>query len=251
MNDVEKGFQATTSLLLGKRLEGIDSYADWLRKSSCANVEKVKSRVSDALVFVPQTRHFNVIKYNLVKLDESLKLGARKLEENEVEQLNLENASSLLASIKTTTCEIVYGTNLNTENCACYGPTQNCYESAFAWFAKDNAFSFMPRTSENVYGCYSVLDCKFSIHCFNSAKLTRCFEVSESNNCSDCLFCYNCENVNDSIFCFNTKSKRYAVANVEVGKEKYMEIKKMLLDAIGKELLETKKLRFGIHNLSN
>jgi hypothetical protein len=247
--EIEKGFQTTSLLLFGERLEGLDDYADWLRASFRNPVIKVKSRVSEALVFVPQTKFFNKIKYNLVKLEESLELGKNSLSEEDVQRLSLANASELLAPIKTTTCEIVYSTNLNTENCACYGPTQNCYESAFAWFDKDNAYSFMPRTSENVYGCYAVIDCKFSIHCYNSAKLTRCFEVSESNNCSDCLFCYNCENVNDSMFCFNTKSKRYAIANIEVGKETFVTIKKLLVGLMAKELKETKRLGHGILDL--
>jgi hypothetical protein len=51
------------------------------------------------------------------------------------------------------------------------------------------------------------------------------------------------------MFCFNTKSKRYAIANIEVGKETFVTIKKLLVGLMAKELKETKRLGHGILDL--
>jgi hypothetical protein len=97
---------------------------------------------------------------------------------------------------------------------------------------KDSAYVWWPRTSEHLFGCAMMFDSSFCIHCYQSSKLSRCFEVDSSRDCSDCYFCHNCENVQNGIFCFNSKNLRYAVGNVEVGKEKFYKVKAMLLRSI-------------------
>ena len=51
------------------------------------------------------------------------------------------------------------------------------------------------------------------------------------------------------MFCFNVKNLRYAVGNVVVGKEAYLEIKKRVLASIVSELEKTKRLRYDIFNI--
>ena len=57
------------------------------------------------------------------------------------------------------------------------------------------------------------------------------------------------ENVHDSMFCFNTKNKRYAVGNVEIGREKYAEIKALVLAQLNLELSKTDSIALSIFNL--
>ena len=89
----------------------------------------------------------------------------------------------------------------------------------------------------------------FCINCFDSERLQRCFEVSEGRNCSGCYYCHNVENVQDSMFCFNVKNKRYAIANVELPKEQYLEIKKKVLAQLNGELSKTNSIALSIFNL--
>ncbi len=51
------------------------------------------------------------------------------------------------------------------------------------------------------------------------------------------------------MLCFNVKSKRYAIANVEIGREEYLRIKKLLLYDITKRLEKEKRLETSIYNL--
>jgi hypothetical protein len=52
------------------------------------------------------------------------------------------------------------------------------------------------------------------------------------------------------MFCFNVKAKKYAIANVEVGKEKYMAIRKKVLDELTNRLEKEKRLDLNIFNLN-
>ncbi len=247
--EIEKAFEDVTGIIFGKGLPNLHEYKKWLVRDNEATVETAKSSESGREIYIPGVDFFRLMKNNLVDLDESIKLGNLRMEERNLDSLGVNNASKLLNGITTTTSQIIYGENIGSEKCACYGPTQNCYESAFCWFSKTAAYCYMPRTSEYIFGCSNVIDVIFSIKCYNSAKLTRCFEVSDSNNCTDCYFCHNCENLRDSMFCFNARGKQYSIANIEVGKEKYLEIKKMIINSIVSELEKTKKLRYGIYAL--
>jgi hypothetical protein len=250
MDEIEKAFQTVTSILLGKPLEGIRDYGPWLVRHVGGRVVEKKSRLSGQPVFVSTVGFFEALGDNIVTHDEALQLGVeRKLTEPEVDSLTLENASRALSKIKTTTPEIIYGKNIGTEECTCYGPTQHCFQSTFCWFGKNNAYSYWPRTSESCYGCSQVVDCKFCMDCYSSTSLSRCFEVSDSNACSDCYFGHNLENCTECMFCFNTKGKRYAIANREIGREKYMEIKKRVLAQLHSELASTKNLKYDIYTL--
>ncbi|MDD5337635.1 MAG: hypothetical protein PHS02_04080 [Candidatus ainarchaeum sp.] len=100
-----------------------------------------------------------------------------------------------------------------------------------------------------MFGCDTIFDSAFCINCYHSVKLTRCFEMDSCRDCSDSCFCHNSEGLSNCMFCFNSKGLRYAIGNVEVGKEEYARMRKVLLDAIGKRLEKDKDLKLSIYNL--
>lgn len=250
MDEIEKAFQTLTSILLGKPLTNIRDYESFLLRHVQARALETKSRISGKKVYFGKINYFTLLNDNVVTVDEALQLGKeRRITEPEADSLSLNNSSALLSEVKTTTPEIVYGKNIGTEECACYGPTQYCFQSTFTWFCKHAAYSYWPKRSESVFGCSNVLDSKFDINCYSSTNLTRCFEVSDSNSSSDCYFCHNVENLQECMFCFNTKGKRYAIANKEIGRERYMEIKKRIQEQLYSELNSTKSLKYDIYTL--
>ncbi|VVB98145.1 Uncharacterised protein [uncultured archaeon] len=249
MKEIEAAFSTTSGIVLGKKLAGLDDYGPWLTKDVLAKVNTAKSVKSGKTVFLPTLEYYGKIGRNALTLEESLEHGKNAITEREAEALSVANASGALAGIKATTPEVVYDKNIGTQECADYGPTQYCYRSGFAWFEKYCGYCFWARTSEYMFGCSSILNSKFCIKCSDSVNLTRCFEVSDGRNCSDSYFCHNVENVQEGMFCFNTKNKKYAIGNIEVGREKYMEIKKMLLSQIADELDKKKSFRYTVFNI--
>lgn len=251
MEEIEKAFGETTSIVLGRKLSKMTDYEEWLLKHVKGKVEKRKSKISGKTVFVPSVEFYGRMGGNIVTLGESLELGKRHLGEEEVEKLSLENADKMLEKIKTTTPEIIYSRNIGTEESSCYGPTQHCYKVTFTWFSKLIAYSFWARDSERLFGCSNVAaQSSFCIKCHSSTKLTRCFEVNDSNNCADCYFCHNCENVQDSMFCFNAKNLRNAIGNVQLAPDEYRKIKARMLLQIADELEGKKGLVLDIFNIS-
>ena len=73
--------------------------------------------------------------------------------------------------------------------------------------------------------------------------------MSNSNSCTDCYFCHNCENVHESMFCFNAKNLCHAIGNRELPKEEYLRIKKLMLAEMAGKLLKNKSLEHGIYNI--
>lgn len=249
MNEaIEKAFQHVTKVLFGKSLSNAESYEAWLSN----NVEKTlesRSPISQKPIYSPPVTYYKCLQGRLVLMDEALELGKRHITESEAQQLSISNASEILKDIKFATPDVMFGRNSNMEKSAAYISSHYSFKSSFVCETKYSAYCFWPRQSEYVFGSMLAFSCSFCINCYNSSNLTRCFELDNCESCSDCYFCHNCENLKDCMFCFNVKSKRYAIGNVEVGMERYLKIKKMLLDEIYKKLAKDKNMHITIYNL--
>ena len=51
------------------------------------------------------------------------------------------------------------------------------------------------------------------------------------------------------MFCFNVKNLHYAIGNAEVGKEKYLQARKLVLGEITEKLGKERKLEMDIYNI--
>lgn len=249
MKEIEKAFMKTTELLFGKGFSSIDDHAEWLIRDLERTMVSVKSRVSGKELYIPDIKPFTMLKDNLVSMEESLVLGKKTISEKDLEGLSLATAARILKPISTTSVDIIYGQNIGSEQCACYGPTVYCYRSSMTWYSNYTALSFWPKWCEHVFGSSNLQRSKFCIKCYSSANLTRCFEVSDSNDCSDCYYSHNLDNCSDCLFCFNLKNKRYAIGNVELSREDYLRVKAMLLEWVNQELNKNRSVPLSIFNL--
>jgi len=248
---VEIAFQKTTKLLFGKALSGIDKYGPWLnrncneifeRRSVASNKRILSSPICISLIDIPPERALTTA--------EALELGrSRRITEKQADEFSLARAHEAIGEIAFFNMEFSEGTNTHITDCTTYIENTYCYRSAAMVYSKYCGYAFYPRSCEHVFGGDQFFDTSFSINCYYSVKLTRCFEMDSCRSCSDCYFCHNCENLTDSMFCFNVKSKRYAIGNFEVGREKYMEIKGMLMKEIAARLEKDKNLGIDIYNV--
>jgi hypothetical protein len=246
--DIEKAFAATSGVILGRPLSGLADYAQWLERHTLKAIRR-KSALSSSPTWIPDMLYNKGIMHRMAEEGEALALGARSIRREELDSLTISNAGKKLMEIKTITANCSVGQNPGMEECALCGDSSNCYKSAACMKAKCCAFSFWPRQSEYAFGCSYLFSSKFCINCYYSLGLTRCFEMSDCTNCSDCYFCNNCEGLQHCMFCSGVKSLKYAIANQEVGKEKYAEVKKLALERICAELERKKDFRIDIYNL--
>jgi len=251
MDEFEKNFQTITGIVLGKKLAKHQDYEAWLNRYVMTS-DSEKSKISDQIVQLPPYQFYRDIRKNVVTIEEGYELiGKKQLSESQLDQLTLANAKTVLKEISTTTPDTQYGTNSNVVECPLYYNSHSCYKSPALNKARGCLYSFWPRYSEYLVGCYYTFSSKYCVKCYTSQDLTRCFEVSDSNNCTDCYFCHNCENLSNCMFCFNIKAKRYAICNVEVGQEAYNRMKKIVLEQLVERIEQEKDLKLSIYNLAN
>ena len=141
------------------------------------------------------------------------------------------------------------GSNMDVEQSFLYLNCMHIRHCFDPFTSKNCAYAFSIMDAESVFGMHRIKGAGFSLHCYNSLKIQRCFEVDGGIGCTDCLFCHNVENLQDCIFCFNAKGMRYAVGNRQVGKEKYMEFRQKLLGWMVPRLEADGKLPFDIYDV--
>jgi hypothetical protein len=248
---IETAFAATCHILLGKKLPGgIDDYGGWLN-SKIPKSQRVRSCVSGKdFTRWDYCCYFEHPKERLVSLVEARKLGeSQKASEASLEGLNLGNAAAKLCDVAYFCPEYRDGANLNMIEVPNACDSANCYRSSPVVYSKDCGYCYWPRSSEHAFGCGALLSSEFCMHCYNSVKLSRCFEVDFSRDCADCYFSHNIENCHDTMFCFNAKNLKYAIGNVEVGRENYLLLKSQLLGLILRELENTHSLSADIYGI--
>ena len=248
MEIFEKDFQSVTKVILGKALTNHRDYESWLLQNVAPPVEQ-KSAVSAKSMWTPSYPYYTYAAKNAVLLDEAWEEGKKHLSESEVGELSLKNVKSSLKKITKYSPDVMFGTNVNMVKCGVYFWASNCYKGTWMGKCKNSIYCFWPRNSEYCVGSHFAFSCKYTLKCYNSTNLARCFEVSHSSDCSDCYFCHNCQNMRDSMFCSNTKGLRYAIANRVVGQKEYERIKKTVLGEIVSKLEKSKKLDLNIFTL--
>ncbi|MFH1285352.1 MAG: hypothetical protein ABIH99_02095 [Candidatus Micrarchaeota archaeon] len=103
------------------------------------------------------------------------------------------------------------------------------------------AYSNGIRESECIFGCMLGGEVKFSMHSHVFFYSTRCFDSYICVRSSDMYGCFNCQSCSDNMFTLNQKSKRNCIGNLELSKEKYLEIKKKIVAEIADELKRKKR----------
>ncbi len=251
MKPIDDAFSRTCKLIFGKSLPGnVETYSEYL-EMHIQKMERCESVISGKEFYRGDYgNYFDLPKNRLIGFKEASILGENaKLTREEIDSINFCNAHEFIGRIAFFSTEIYVEPNENIIDCPLTGYSSNSLKSFPLVYSKNCAYNFWPRSSEHLFGCRQMFDSAFCINCYYSVKLTRCFEMDACRDCSDSLFCHNCENVHDSMFCFNVKNLRYAIGNVEVGKEKFEQIKSIVLKQINNDLKVKKDFKWDIYNI--
>ncbi|MEW5997111.1 MAG: hypothetical protein AB1657_06005 [Candidatus Micrarchaeota archaeon] len=238
---VEDAFQKTTDLIFGRKLQGISSFGPYLSRHTRCDP---KARGMALNKLFPEGKR-------TVSLEEHGSYSHPQAwpEALDIGSFGLSNVGTLISPIAFF-CPDIQEQSSNMVECSNFTNSYHCFHSSNLYFVKFAAYSFWPRDCEHVFGCDSLRTSSFCINCYNSFKLSRCFEVDTSQDCTGSYFLHNCENVHDSMFCFNVKNKRYAIGNAEVGKEKFFEAKKALQLWLLSQLEKKGSVDLDIYNIN-
>jgi hypothetical protein len=251
--ELEEEFSKTTNLLLGSRLKHLNDYGEWiggrvpLPKSGRSALSGKEVWVAPNHIYMG--KDFNL--KNVISLDEMDQANESSHTPDELDNATVKEIMTRLVSPIRYHCgNFRYLSHENVWECSGVGDGRNLFRCDDVYLkVKNVAYSNYTIYCENAFGCHGVDHSSFVIHAYNCTKVSRCFEVDSCSNCSGLLFCHNCENVHDSMFCFNAKNLRYAIGNVELGPEKFKEIKSLILNQIVDELEKTKSLKYDIFNI--
>ncbi len=251
--ELEKEFQNTTRLLVGKELHGLDDYSEWLgqrvplpRETKSA-ISGKEAWVGPPLIYLG--KEFNL--RNAILLEEMDQANESPFTAEDVAKASLRGImGKLLSPVRYHIANMRYQAHENVWKCSGAGGGRNIYHCDDVYLdVKNVAYSNYTLWSHNAFGCHGVTSSGFVMHAYNCSRLARCFEVDGCSDSSGLLFCHNCENVQDSMFCFNAKNLRYAIGNLQVPPDRYKEIKSRVLAEIAAELEKNKCLKWDIFNI--
>lgn len=251
ISPIERAFQNTTRLLVGRKLEGIDNYADYLYRHVPIDMPSKSALSGNRVLSCGYRLHmFKLYDFEgrLATDNELREIGKIGVGEEAVSKMgfSLDSAAEALHPVAYFNLDKVAGKNSNYKDCTVLINSQDVYKgSAFTW-DKKCAYGFWPSVSEAVFGVVLLFESSFSMNSYYSKKLTRCMEVDNCETCSDLYFSHNCENVRDSMFCFNTKNRHHSIGNAELPPETYKKVKSSLVAQMADELEKKKTLKWDI-----
>ncbi|MFA6530392.1 MAG: hypothetical protein WCT31_01575 [Candidatus Micrarchaeia archaeon] len=235
--DLEQAFQSASRVLFGTEIGNLSEFLPYLselvmpchkRKSSISGKE-----VMVAMPFYPKNSKF-------ISQDEMEKATFEPLNINEIKDID-----SLLAAAEE---RIAYCGNKVFGKCEAVARIDNCVDCAYVedshnvWEDRYCAFLSYVRESEFMFGCNALAGCKYSMRCQEGVEYSRCFETHYSSRISDSYYAFNCTGSQEIIFGFNLRSKRYAIGNLVLPKERYSELKKKLVSEMAEKLKEKKRI---------
>jgi len=246
---IEKAFQSTTGILLGKPLSGLEKYEEWLRQD-IRKMKEGKSAISGARVIVADHgRYFAYPQKRLVGEEESLACGEIALGEQEVSSLSFSKAGERIGKIAFFYPGMDSGKLSNNIESIMNVDATNSFRTVLTLQSKNCAYNYYMLECESMFGCNSIRKSAFLIRCFNSARMNRCLEVDSSRDCSDLYYCQNCENVQSGMFSFNLKNRKHVIGNAEYEPAKYVQMKQALCEQLAGELEKTNGLRHSIFSI--
>ncbi|MCX6769526.1 MAG: hypothetical protein NT051_02485, partial [Candidatus Micrarchaeota archaeon] len=244
---MEEAFSEASSIVLGRKLSGIDNYAKWLSENTIVTYDSRSVLGKEVLQYSDYPVMREIPMDRIVTQEEALVLGEKlKSDVKLAESPTLSNAVEIMQGIAYFPPERRLGTYKNLVACQWGSQSSDCYRTAVASHDKCCGYNAWPRNSEHIFGSGLVFHSEFCFKCFDGVNLKRCFEMDSSRQCSDSLFCHNAENLQNCMLCFNTKSKQYAIGNSELDKAEYLKAKKMVLDWMGQELERKKHVPLSI-----
>jgi hypothetical protein len=244
---IEEAFARTTKLLFGRPLSGPGRYAKWL-SLRYPPAKAVPSALGGGTAYFPEYGFFKAVPMkNMVPYSQQAQVSQKNIGKI----TGAETIASISARLPSFTYFVpgfMEGTNIDVRNssgCIDCLNLQNCYDS---FTAKNSAYVHSIMDADSIFGMFRVRGASFSIHGYNCIGIQRCFELDGAKNCSDCYFCHNAENLSDCMFCFNAKNLRCAIGNLELGREKYLEARKRLVDQLTERLEKHSRLDFDIYD---
>jgi hypothetical protein len=250
LGKIERAWNDTCRIVLGRELGTLDENGKFL-SGRIPQVKKVKTAFGNHSYSTDLYYYEYVPEGRAVNSREAMEAGKLRIRLGVNEAPGLAEMLEKVRDIAFYRMDFYEGSNANNiETLMAYSGT-NTYRVGDATYGKNCAYCRRALNFENQFGCDWPIHSKFCIKCYNSDTLSSCMEMDSCTSCTDCHYCHNCEGLTSCMFCFNAKSLRYAIGNVEVGREKYLKIREMALAEITRRVEKSGTPGFDIFSIGS
>jgi hypothetical protein len=245
MGKLDTDFKHTCKLLFGEEIGELSDFGQYFKEGMFPS-KSMRSMVSGKSVMVSSPYYPDGAKY--VSQDEVGKLTSPAFSINEIKDID---SMFRAAQENAVFCgNKMFGKNANVEevdNCA---DCIDVFHSHNITNTKYAAYSSIGRDSDSIYGVHFFKNVSHSLSCMHCLVrgTTRCFECHCTSGISDSYYTLNCSGCSNCIFCFNLRSKSYMIGNLQLSKERYLELRKNLVTEMADILRKDKKI-FSVADL--
>ena len=231
-NALDKAWKSTCKILFGQEVGELGEFQGWL-SSLCPKLARADSTLTGKEITYAVTGYCSGSKR--ASLDEVWKMEKfPPLSINEIKDVD-----SLVEAVRERvyyTGNVILGNSASIERSSNCSDSNNVLESGMVSSSKCVCNSARIKECEYVFGSDGIGVSKFLVRGYEGYKLTRCLEAWKSQMCSDCYYVNGLTDSSDCMFCFNARSKRHAIGNLGLPREKYLPIKQKLLSEIAEML---------------
>lgn len=243
--DLEGAFRSACKVLFGQEVGTLSDFHDYFSEMVMPfQVQHSCLSGKDVILSVP----YYPTGSRFISQEEMPKLVFEPLHPNEIKDVD-----SLFAAANE---RKVFCGNKILGKCESVSRVDNCVDCAFVenshnvWQDRFCAYLSYVRESEFMFGNNALASCRYSLRSQEGVEYTRCFETHYSSRISDAYYAFNCIGCQDVIFGFNLRSKRNVIGNLELPKDKYLELKAKLIGEIAEKLKKEKRI-FSIADAAN
>ncbi len=242
--DIKSAFDSTSKILFGQEMGKLEDFGGYL-SGMMLPYEARKSFVSGKPVIISHPFYPKDAKF--ISQDEIPQVKIKPLGINQIKDID-----SLFDAVseRAVYCgNKLFGMNQNFENVDNCVDCSNVVSSHTVYRVKYGAYVSCTREAEHIFGVSCFPGSRFSMRCLEGMGINRCFETYYSKDLGDAYYAFNCIGCSDCMFAFNLRGKRNIVGNLQLEKEKYLELKKKLVAEMG-EGLKRKKTLFSIADIA-
>ncbi len=233
-DQLNKEWKSTTRILLGEELGELKDFEGWLNEY-CPKSAKRKSIISGKETTLCSDNYSPNAKF------------IRAEEKSESEALGINEIKDIDSIIEAVSEKWVYvgnrvlGNSSSVDSSDLVIDSKNVLNSTNISESTNISNSFLIRLgSKNIFGSGFFGKAEFVVKLFAGFNIKRVFESYSIDDSSDIYYSHACIGCSDLLFSFFQKNKRHCIGNLQLERDKYLELKKKLLAEIVLELKKSK-----------
>ena len=233
-NELNKAWRSTCKVLFGDELGELKEFEDWVSEYS-PEVKKKSSHISGKEVALVVDEYCPTAKF--ISADE-LKETSAPLDINDIK--DIDSIMSAVSEQMEYCGNRILGNSSTVTSSDIVIDSHYVYDSINIQECSRVMSSFMIRSAKHMFGSAFSGLCEFMVKSLVNINANRCVDSHFISNGSDIYFSYRCVGCSDLLFTFNQNNKRHMIGNLQLPKDRYLQLKKKILGEIADELKRKK-----------